>query len=159
MLNDPVSIGGGNRINATLGHAVTDVASEPSTYTFQYNGTGLRNAVVLLVLRGVDLANPIVGTLSANPTDGFAAPTGSLILAQVANELTAGNSNTPTVTDPDYSTLTVQGSATGTSGTRTAVWVGTATAAADFAPSAGDTTWSANAARTFWYVAIQGAYS
>ena len=119
------------------------------------------HAGVLLLLRGVDTANPVSGyaNTGANYYSHGAVPwtttIGSLILAAAANEVVSPNASAPTV-DPDYTQVANQPHTTGTGVTRTVVWVGSKVADTTTAPASDGTVWASASSRAYWAISLQG---
>jgi hypothetical protein len=158
------TVDAGGRLIGAHGHVVTTAGSEPSTYTFAFTGTGGRHSGVLLLVRGVDITNPVSGYANGGTTyynhgsfaSGWTTAVGSLILAAAANEVVSPNSSTPTSVDSDYTTVAVQPHTSGTGVTRTVVWVGSKTAASATAPSSSGTVWASSSSLAYWSLSLTG---
>jgi hypothetical protein len=139
------------RVTTLMTHRITDVSSEPSSYTFTKSVADDRQVGAMFIVRGVDSVSPVTGFSPG--TDVVSAPTikarafntdtadSQLLIYVWASEITAPNSTTPVAPPAGSTQVALVQSASGTSSTRSTIWVGTeiiATSAVD----AKSLTWS-----------------
>ena len=120
------------RVTSLFTHPVTDVTSEPLTYTFTKSVADARRVGAMFIIRGVDLANPVAGNSvgwDATPApriqlNSFAVDTtdAALLLYAWGNEITSPNATAPTIIPG--AEIALVPSSSGTGATRSVVWVG-----------------------------------
>lgn len=120
------------RVFGVYSHPVPTASSEPATSTFAKSVSDARRVGAMVIVRGVDLTNPIAGNSTgwdATPSpriqlNSFAVDTAdpTLLVYAWANEITSPTATAPTIV-PGTELALVPSSA-GTGATRTTIWVG-----------------------------------
>ncbi|WP_228523170.1 glycerophosphodiester phosphodiesterase family protein [Mycolicibacterium phlei] len=134
-------------------HFVASAFAEPAEYRFTLSGTGASSVGVLLLVRGVDPASPVYGSLANAPGAEPARERGWLVIAAVADEAGA-----PSAVLDKYTTV-ASATCTGlTSGQRSSIWVGQ-----EAAYAASPTEWApqpipraAATGEAYWTAALRG---
>lgn len=142
-----VSSSASYRMDGFYGRAITNAATEPTSYTFSFTCSGTSNRIVAVafLVRSVDLAAPLAGY--SNDYGGTSLSGGrrvedypvtsspSLALFMGAAEFASPNDHIPTSLPTTYSAITSEVTTTNLSSSRTYLWVGgkeaTATVPAD----------------------------
>lgn len=151
----------GSRVFGIYTHPVTDVTSEPSSYTFTKSVADTRLTGVMFVVQGVNLARPVMGQATnwssagmTNTVTGYSLDTGEqgMEILAYATEIVSPNASEPTATPTTQVALAP--SAAGTSTTRSVVWVG----ARSVTVVGGDAslTWSSSAGSAATAVTLRG---
>lgn len=122
------------RVTTLMIHRITDLASEPSSYAFTKTVADDRQVGAMFILRGVDSVSPVTG--ESPGTDVTTPPTirsrafttdtaeSQLLVYVWASEITAPNATAPVNTPPGSTQIALVQSASGTSSTRSTIWVG-----------------------------------
>lgn len=127
----------GDRVHIIMYHVVTSAAGEPTSYTFNTNGSSGRIVASLSAWRSANTTSPIAGT---SPTQAFSTTTEALnsftiasasedvaVINLFSDERTSGQSHIPTSTPSGYTTVAnVQNTLdSSTTGSRTFIYSGT----------------------------------
>lgn len=155
---------GAGRVFGIYTHSVTDATTEPATYTFSKAVADARRVGALFIVRGVDITNPVAGNsvgwdatatprvqLNSFPLDTTDA---ALLVYAWAVEIVSPNAATPTVA-PSAAVALVP-SATGTSTTRTTIWVGSEPISGSAATGARSLTWASATGEAASGVVLRG---
>jgi len=140
------------RVNGFYGRPITDIGTEPSSYTFNVtSGSSARLLAVVFLVRGVDINNPTTGfsnsyagtsntggkTVAAYTVDSNP----SLALFMGASEFASPNDHIPLTTPTGYSVITSNATGTDLGTSRTYFWVGSKKMT-EFAVANADITWT-----------------
>lgn len=146
VANDPAG-----RVIGLYTKPVTDAGSEPSTYTFTKSVADTRRAGSMMVVRGVDLTNPIAGQSTgydAVPSpriqlNSFSVDTTdpTLLVGLWGTEIVSPNATEPTI--PFGTQQSLVASSSGTGATRTVLYVGTEVLSGSTTTGHKNLTWSA----------------
>jgi len=156
-----------DRVNAFLGHLVTDVDSEPASYTASISiGAGnTRCVAVAFLVRGVHQTNPIAGYYDSYAgtniaggvrTDSYAVTDAPVLtLFAAAAEFSASLDHTPLTLPSGYSLVTKAVTSENLSASRTFAWVGAkeTTASTTDAPAI---TWGTPSATAAQSISLRG---
>ncbi len=154
------------RTNGLYGRPITNISTEPSSYTFTLNSSG-RIIASAIIVRDVDLVNPIagyfdsysgvlsgVGTVQANTYVVSSSPTLSILYA--AAEFTATNGHVPTEIPGGYTEVTSAVSGGGNLGvSRTYMYVG-ARQTSDVSIPQARITWGSPVGRACESISLRG---
>lgn len=159
--NDPAG-----RVLGLFTHQVTDVASEPASYTFAKSVADSRWVGAMFILRGVDLVSPVTGaaagfTATSSPTiatHAFNTDTSDkqLIVYAWGAEIVSPAATEPVTPPAGSAQVALVPSSAGTSATRTTLWVGVEVVAATSVP-AKTLTWASAAGPSALAVAFRGS--
>jgi len=155
---------GAGRVFGIYTHPVTDVTTEPSTYTFSKAVADARRVGAMFLVRGVDLTNPVAGNsvnwdATATPRvqlNSFAVDTtdAALLVYAWGVEIVSPNATAPTVT-PSTAVALVP-SAAGTSTTRTTIWAGAEPISGGATTGARSLTWASATGEAASGVVLRG---
>lgn len=127
---------GAGRVSGIAYHAITNAGAEPDNYTFTVpSGSGWRAVGALVLLRGVDLVNPVVDVVESYTGDvstlGYVTVESlnstvedGLLLCFTACVATEGFSHVPTELPSGITHLVSAETASGTVGSREHIWIG-----------------------------------
>jgi hypothetical protein len=160
----------GTRAHGMYGRPVSNISTEPASYTFTYTNTAINSRMIAtaIIVRGVDLANPLsgyansyTGTIVTGPPAGKqvdtyttdSVPTLSLFMGSA--EFSSPNDHTPTTLPTNYSEVTHYVSSTVTTVSRTYLWIGAKTTASTSVPAA-QILWSAASGSAAEGISLRG---
>lgn len=142
---------GNGRTMGILYRVITDASEEPETYEIRTSVGTSRSQAVLMLVRGLDVSNPLITVSPTYAGDVTTAETSTPNMTisepyfqvwHTAGEVTQGNSNVPLTTPADLTQQALLPETTHTDGSRTALWVGTAVnSAADTGQQASTWQW------------------
>ncbi len=158
------------RTNGIYGRPVSDATTEPRSYTFTISSGSGRVIATALIVRGVDITNPVSGYFNSYSgtviTNGRQIDTytiaraPSLALFYAGSEFTASNSHTPLTTPSGYTAHVSANSSGGdTSVSRSYVWVGSQVISSGASVPSGSITWGNPTAPAAQGVALNGSTS
>lgn len=154
------------RVNGFYGRPITNIDTEPLTYTFTVNtGASTRLIATAILVRGVDVTNPLTGfsnsysgvaitggrSVASYPVDS----TPTLAIFMGASEFTATNDHIPLTTPSGYTSVAALTTSTDLGISRTYLWVGTRKITASPTPSA-DITWTNGTGQAVESISLRG---
>lgn len=155
------------RVNGYYGHIVTDALSEPANYSFSFTlttGSG-RCVATAFIVRGVDLANPVVGffdsyggnTVTGGREVGSYPVTHIPVLNLFAGgaEFSANNDHIPLTLPSGYAEVSQVTTSANLTISRTYIWVGAQESATSPVNSA-SMTWTTASSSAAQGIALRG---
>lgn len=153
-----------NRMNGFYGKPVTDIATEPTSYTFTLTSGSGRISATAFFVRAVDLTTPLAGffdsyagtgVTSGMQVDAYAlASSPALALFMGAADFSATYDHTPTALPSGYSAISSVVTTTNLASSRTYLWVGGKEASATV--TAGSMTWGTASGAAVEGIALRG---
>jgi hypothetical protein len=141
-------------MNGFYGRPITNIGTEPGSYSFSFSAGGGRMTAIAFLVRGVDLTTPLAGYFdsyagtivgSTATVDAYALSNSpSLALFMGGSEFTTSNNHVPTVLPTGYSAVSSVVTSTDLGVSRTYLWVGSKEASTSVAT--GSITWGSAAA-------------